>query len=200
MFPEKSVRAIYRSEKHTHQLHFLLKSLHLIEKWSNIPYKLVDQSTVVKDMNSPSWHSYDYILSFCILKTNKSKSNERVSFFHVTGIMWITHRVLWSVSCTSNPKINTVNWLHGLFRALKQRHLVCQMYQQHSWLYQRGNSHTKKKRLISFLLNPLSPNGDQHQFSPNNNLFTPCQEIRLWEFMKWLLNRKCFDLLSNSLN
>ena len=82
--------------------------------------------------------------------------------------MWITHRVLWSVSCTSNQKINTVNWLHGLFKALKQNHLVCQMYRQHSWLYQGGNFHTKKIRLISFLLNPLSPSGDQHQFSPNN--------------------------------
>ena len=28
----------------------------------------------------------------------------------------------------------------------------------------------------------------------------PCQEIRLWELMKWSLKRKCFDLLSNSLN
>ena len=76
MFPEKSVRAIYRSEKHTHQVHFLLKSLHLIEKWSNIPYKLVDQSTVVKDMNSPSWHTYDYILSFCILKNKQQSQNQ----------------------------------------------------------------------------------------------------------------------------
>ena len=79
--------------------------------------------------------------------------------------MWITHRVLWSVSCTSNQKINTVNWLHGLFKTLKQNHLVCQMYQQHSWLYQGGNFQTKKKRLISFL---LVTSGDQHQFSPNN--------------------------------
>ena len=28
----------------------------------------------------------------------------------------------------------------------------------------------------------------------------PYQEIRLWELMKWSLKRKCFDLLSNSLN
>ena len=76
MFPEKSVRAIYRSEKHTHQLHFLLKSLHDTKKWSNIPYKLVDQSTVVEDMNSPSWHSYDYILSFCILKSKQQSQNQ----------------------------------------------------------------------------------------------------------------------------
>ena len=29
--------------------------------------------------------------------------------------MWKTHRVLWSVLCTSNQKINTINWLHGLY-------------------------------------------------------------------------------------
>ena len=27
-----------------------------------------------------------------------------------------------------------------------------------------------------------------------------CQETRLWELIKWSANRKCFDLLSNSLN
>ena len=27
-----------------------------------------------------------------------------------------------------------------------------------------------------------------------------CQEIRLWELLKWSPKRKCFDLLSNSLN
>ena len=27
-----------------------------------------------------------------------------------------------------------------------------------------------------------------------------CQEIRLWELIKWSPKRKCFDLLSNSLN
>ena len=56
---------------------FLLKSLHVTKKWSNIPYKLVDQSTVVEDMNSPSWHSYDYILSLCILKNKQQSQNQR---------------------------------------------------------------------------------------------------------------------------
>ena len=115
MFPEKSVRAIYRSEKHTHQLHFLLKSLHDTKKWSNIPYKLVDQSTVVEDMNSPSWHSYDYILSFCILKNKQIKVKWKSEFLPCYRNMWKTHRVLWSVLCTSNQKINTINWLHGLY-------------------------------------------------------------------------------------
>ena len=27
-----------------------------------------------------------------------------------------------------------------------------------------------------------------------------CQEIRLWELIKWSSKSKCFDLLSNSLN
>ena len=36
-------------------------------------------------------------------------------------------------------------------------------------------------------INPLSPNRDQHQFSPNNNIHT-------------LSKRKCLDLLLNSLN
>ena len=51
-------------------------SLHDTKKWSNIPYKLVDQSTVVEDMNSPSWHSYDYILSFCILNSKQQSQNQ----------------------------------------------------------------------------------------------------------------------------
>ena len=50
--------------------------------------------------------------------------------------------------------------------------------------------------------NPLSPNGDQCQ-EPINFLLPislHCQEIRLWELIKWSLKRKCLDLLSNSLN
>ena len=27
-------------------------------------------------MNSPSWHSYDYILSFCILKSKQQSQNQ----------------------------------------------------------------------------------------------------------------------------
>ena len=46
--------------------------------------------------------------------------------------------------------------------------------------------------------NPLSPNSDQHQFSPNN-IHTLSKE-RLWELIKWSPKRKFFDRLSNSLN
>ena len=48
------------------------------------------------------------------------------------------------------------------------------------------------------LFNPLSPNSDNI-----NCLLTisiHCQEIRLWELITWSPKRKCFDLLSNSLN
>ena len=47
-------------------------------------------------------------------------------------------------------------------------------------------------------LNPLTPDSDQHQFSPNNIHMLPRKW--LWELMKCSLKRKCFDLLSNSLN
>ena len=41
-------------------------------------------------------------------------------------------------------------------------------------------------------LNPLSPNSDQHQFSPNNMNALSREGVRIKE--------KCFDLLSNSFN
>ena len=47
-------------------------------------------------------------------------------------------------------------------------------------------------------LNPLSPNSDQDQFSPNN-IHTLSRD-KLWELIKWSHKRKCLDLLSNSLN
>ena len=47
-------------------------------------------------------------------------------------------------------------------------------------------------------LNPLSLNNDQYQFFPDNTQH--CQEIRLWELKKWSPHRKCFDILSKSLN
>ena len=46
--------------------------------------------------------------------------------------------------------------------------------------------------------NPLSPNSDQQQFSPDN--VHSCQEKRLWEYKKWSWKRKCLDVLLNSLN
>ena len=51
---------------------------------------------------------------------------------------------------------------------------------------------------INFCFNPLSANGDRHQFSPN--ISKDCEEIMLWELINWSLKRKCFDLISNSLN
>ena len=56
----------------------------------------------------------------------------------------------------------------------------------------------KQGGLKSFF-NSLSPNSDQHQFSPND-IQQLTIEIRLWEFIKWSPKRKCFDLFSNSLN
>ena len=47
-------------------------------------------------------------------------------------------------------------------------------------------------------LNPLSPSSDQHYFLLTISI--QCQEIRLWELIKWSPKRNCFDLLSNSLN
>ena len=46
--------------------------------------------------------------------------------------------------------------------------------------------------------NPVSPNSDQDLFSPNN-VHTLSRD-KLWELIKWSPKRKCFDLLSNSLN
>ena len=46
--------------------------------------------------------------------------------------------------------------------------------------------------------NPLSPNGDQHQFSPNN-IHTSSRE-KVMRITKMITKKKCLDLLSNSLH
>ena len=46
--------------------------------------------------------------------------------------------------------------------------------------------------------NPLSPNGDQHQFSPNN-IHTSSRE-KVMRITKIITKKKCLDLISNSLN
>ena len=46
--------------------------------------------------------------------------------------------------------------------------------------------------------NPLSTNGDQHQFSPNN-IHTSSRE-KVMRINKLITKKKCLDLLSNSLN
>ena len=61
-----------------------------------------------------------------------------------------------------------------------------------------GRNKMKVKDSWNFeYLNPLTPNSDHHQFSPNNIHMLPRKW--LWELIKWSLKRKCFDLLSNSL-
>ena len=47
-------------------------------------------------------------------------------------------------------------------------------------------------------LNPLSPNSDKDQFSPNN-IHTLSRD-KLWELTKWSPERKYLDLSSNSLH
>ena len=46
--------------------------------------------------------------------------------------------------------------------------------------------------------NPLSPNGDQHQFSPNN-IHTSSRE-KVMRITKMITKKKSLDLSSNSLN
>ena len=46
--------------------------------------------------------------------------------------------------------------------------------------------------------NPLSPNGDQRQFSPNNIHTSPREKVM--RIKKMITKKKCLDLLSNSLN
>ena len=65
-----------------------------------------------------------------------------------------------------------------------------------SWNLQNSNSWNCHQ--LSETFNPLSPNCDKVNFLLTISI--PCQEIRLWELMKWSLKRKCFDLLSDSLN
>ena len=48
------------------------------------------------------------------------------------------------------------------------------------------------------MINPLSPDSDQDQFSPNNIHMLP-REI-VMRVNKWSPKRKCFDILPNSLN
>ena len=50
---------------------------------------------------------------------------------------------------------------------------------------------------MSFL-NPLSPNSDQHQFSPND--IHTMSRAKSRRINKMITKRKIFDLLSNSLN
>ena len=44
--------------------------------------------------------------------------------------------------------------------------------------------------------NPLSPNGDQRQFSPNNIHTSPREKVM--RIKKMITKKKCLDLLSNS--
>ena len=55
------------------------------------------------------------------------------------------------------------------------------------------------QKVYTELLNPLTPDSDQDQFSPNNIHMLP-KEMWLWELIKWSPKGKCFDLLPNSLN
>ena len=48
------------------------------------------------------------------------------------------------------------------------------------------------------MFNPLSSNSDQDQFSANN--IDTLSTDKLWELIKGSPERKCLDLLSNSLN
>ena len=59
---------------------------------------------------------------------------------------------------------------------------------------------TSKQMKINSILNfnPLSPNGDQHQFSPKN-IHTSSRE-KVMRINKMITKKKCLDLLSNSLN
>ena len=50
----------------------------------------------------------------------------------------------------------------------------------------------------SHIINPLIPNSDQDQISPNN-IHTLSRD-KLWQLIKWSHERRCLDLLSNSLN
>ena len=57
---------------------------------------------------------------------------------------------------------------------------------------------SKTNLIASRHINPLSPNSDQDQFSPNN--IHTLSRNKLWELIKWSPKRKCLDLSSNSLN
>ena len=53
-------------------------------------------------------------------------------------------------------------------------------------------------RASNLSLNPLSPNSDQHQFSPND--IHRLSRAKFMRINKMITKRKIFDLLSNSLN
>ena len=73
----------------------------------------------------------------------------------------------------------------------------------HIFKYRKGQTYEQiklaKNRLFIFTcLNPLI---DQHQFSSDSQYpLIQGQETRLLELIKLSPKRKCFDLLSNSLN
>ena len=62
----------------------------------------------------------------------------------------------------------------------------------------RSRPVTANVEVVVLLINPLSPNSDQDQFSPSN-IHTLSRD-KLWELIKWSPERKCPDLSSNSLN
>ena len=63
-----------------------------------------------------------------------------------------------------------------------------------------GGAYFRNFTVLIFIhcFNPLSPNSDQDQFSPNG-VHTLSRD-KFWELIKWSPKRKYFDLFSNSLN
>ena len=71
-----------------------------------------------------------------------------------------------------------------------------------SWAFMFSMTSTRSPRVIwkinKLIINPLSPNSDQHQFSPNNIQWLSRDKIM--RINKWSPKRKYLNLLLNSLN
>ena len=75
----------------------------------------------------------------------------------------------------------------------------------HIFKHRKGQTYEQiklaKNRLFPFTcFNRLSPNSDQHQSSSDSQYPYKVKRLRFLELIKLSPKRKCFDLLSNSLN
>ena len=87
---------------------------------------------------------------------------------------------------------------HQIFHVLVVAAAFVHLYGICQMAYYRFHHGTACENWPQGLINPLSPNSDQDQFSPNN--IHTLSTDKLWELIKWSPKRKCFDLQPNSLN
>ena len=113
--------------------------------------------------------------------------------------------VMWLYSCVNRLFPSSKNF-HFRNKAkwktfLMKISFVCMRIKNPFYINGFALSFALKKTLEAtqkWPINPLRPNGDQRQYSPNI-IYTLLRD-RSWELIKWSPTRKNLDLSSNSLN